>query len=46
MPLDWNAASIKDLCGGVYNTAPGTLSEAIAAGTADTIITAADLIFK
>jgi hypothetical protein len=39
MPLDWNAASIKDLCGGVYNTAPGTLSEAIAAGTADTIIT-------
>tara|TARA_R100000458_G_scaffold46832_1_gene45432 strand:+ start:6449 stop:9487 length:3039 start_codon:yes stop_codon:yes gene_type:complete len=39
MPLDWNPASIKDLCGGVYNTAPGTLSEAIEAGTADTIIT-------
>ena len=39
MPLDWSTASIKDLCGGVYNTAPGTLSEAIAAGTADTIIT-------
>ena len=39
LPLDWSSISIKDLCGGVYNTAPGTLSEAIAAGNADVIIT-------
>ncbi len=39
MPLDWGATSITNLCGGVYNTAAGTLSEAISAGTDDIIIT-------
>ena len=39
MPIDWSPISIKKLCGGVYNTAAATLSEAIQAGTDDVTIT-------
>ena len=39
LPTDWDNISLKNLCGGVYDTAAGTLSEAIQAGTADVIIT-------
>ena len=39
MPTDWTAASIKDLCGGVYNTASGTLSACIATGSDDVLVT-------
>ena len=30
MPLDWTSTSLKNLCGGVYNTASGTLADCIA----------------
>ena len=41
MPLDWDAASIKKLCGGRYNTTSGTFSSCIASGQDDVIITGA-----
>jgi|15BtaG_2_1085339.scaffolds.fasta_scaffold01368_3 hypothetical protein len=39
MPTDWTAASIKDLCGGVYNTSSGTLNDCIATGSDDVLVT-------
>jgi hypothetical protein len=44
-PVDWNSASIKQLCGGVYNTASGSIGTlagaagAIQPGTDDIVIT-------
>lgn len=39
MPVDWTATSIKNLCGGVYNTASGTLSACVASGSDDIVVT-------
>jgi hypothetical protein len=39
MPSDWDAISMKKLCGGVYNTASGSFSACVAAGADDVTVT-------
>tara|TARA_B100001094_G_scaffold219532_1_gene213634 strand:+ start:5862 stop:8864 length:3003 start_codon:yes stop_codon:yes gene_type:complete len=39
MPTDWDSISIKNLCGGVYNTTASSFSACTAAGTDDITVT-------
>ena len=39
MPSDWDSISIKNLCGGVYNTTASSFSACTAAGTDDITVT-------
>ncbi len=39
MPNDWDSISIKNLCGGVYNTTASSFSACTAAGTDDITVT-------